>query len=243
MAADISNIDIVNRCIDWALEHFWDELHAVTAAPIFFAASVLITGLLIYFAFRRAYSGKLDNRDEAIRFVTASRDDFKLRLEVQDSELQRKVAHLAPQKHDPEVARQVAELKAELEKRDSRSWRGLTIDEKESFLFGIQRFEKTSIGITYNSNPDCELLASDLRDVFVNAGWSVVFLGSGTWAVMGSVGVTLLAENEAIGNWLIEVIQRTLGLSATFQVERGKQVPANLLVIGPKRLLDSQPKL
>jgi len=239
VAEQISSTDLFNQYVNWTVQHFWDEVSAVKNAPIFFSASVVVVGIVLYFIFRWRYWEKLETRDETIRFVTATRDNLKLRLENAEADIQ-KFKQLPDPQRDPELAGQIAELKAEIEKRDSRNWRGLTVEEKQSLLFGIRRFKKTSIGIAYNVNPDCELLAADFRDVFANAEWDVMWLGSGAWASMGSVGISLVAENEAIGHWLTEVMQRTLGLNVECLSQYGGegQKPANLLVVGPKRLAD-----
>jgi hypothetical protein len=108
VAQQISNTDIFNQCINWTVEHFWDEVAAVSAAPVFFSASVIVAAVILYCVFHWRYSDRLEARNETIRFVTASRDTLKLRLELAEADL-KKVQPRARQR-DPVPIGQIAEL-------------------------------------------------------------------------------------------------------------------------------------
>src|ERR1700689_3383418 len=103
----LSAAELVNKCIDWTIQHFSDEVAAVIAAPVFFAVSVSIVMAIVYFYFHWRYADRLETKDDVIRMVTATRDDFKLRWEVAQADLQK----LPIPHHDPIAARQIEALK------------------------------------------------------------------------------------------------------------------------------------
>ena len=235
-AEELSNTDIVNRSINWAAAHFWDEVAAVKGAPVFFFASIAIVGAVLYFALRWYFRDKIDNRNEAIRLLTVSKD----LLETQLALFEKKLAEINTTQGTPAVAQQIDSLRAELK---SREWRVLTSLEKQSCVLALQRLEQSSIWIAYNLSADCELLASDLREIFENAGWEVMYAGRGALAAVNSVGMALRAENQILGESLVDVFHRKLGRRTTLRVATGPSTPKNHLIVGARWPTDTQAPL
>ncbi len=88
IAQELSNSDLVNRVLNWAVAHFHDELGAVRDAPVFFLASVVMVGVVQYFALRWYFSKKIEDRDEEIRLIKARAETYQAQREVPDMRIQ-----------------------------------------------------------------------------------------------------------------------------------------------------------
>ncbi len=77
------------------------------SAPVFFTVSVSLAATLIYLVFRWRYAERIERKDEVIRMVSATRDDFKLRWEAAQEDLQK----LPTPRNDPQAAQQIQALK------------------------------------------------------------------------------------------------------------------------------------
>lgn len=108
------SLDVVNQGVNWFVAHFWDEVAAVRHAPVFFTVSVAAVTAILYFAFRSRYADRLASKDAVLQQVTATRDDFKMRWEAVQKDLdaaRARIEQLSIPQNDLQSAQQIEELK------------------------------------------------------------------------------------------------------------------------------------